>query len=56
MSSLKEYKKFRNEIGYLPQDVNDFFLCPTVIEDIMFNLRAKGLSKEEAYKKGFFNA
>ncbi len=51
MSSLKEYKKFRNEIGYLPQDVNDFFLCPTVIEDIMFNLRAKGLSKEEAYKK-----
>ncbi|RXK11835.1 cobalt ABC transporter ATP-binding protein [Halarcobacter mediterraneus] len=51
MTSLKEYKKFRNEIGYLPQDVNDFFLCPTVIEDIMFNLRAKGLSKEEVYKK-----
>lgn len=51
ISSKKEYKKFRSDIGYLPQDVNDYFLCPVVIEDVMFNLRAKGINKEEAYCK-----
>lgn len=51
MNSLKEFKKFRSDIGYLPQDVSDFFLCPTVIEDVMFNLRAKGVKKDEAYEK-----
>lgn len=49
ISSKKEYERFRSDIGYLPQDVSDFFLCPTVIEDVMFNLRAKGVKKEEAY-------
>ena len=51
IKSKKEYEKFRSDIGYLPQDVNDFFLCPTVIEDVMFNLRAQGEKKEEAYHK-----
>ncbi|AXH11423.1 energy-coupling factor ABC transporter ATP-binding protein [Halarcobacter bivalviorum] len=51
MNSLKEFKKYRSDIGYLPQDVSDFFLCPTVIEDVMFNLRAKGVKKDEAYEK-----
>lgn len=51
MSKLKDFKKYRGDIGYLPQDVNDFFLCPTVIEDVMFNLRAKGIKKDEAYTK-----
>lgn len=53
IKSKKEFERFRSDIGYLPQDVNDFFLCPTVIEDVMFNLRAKGESKEEAYHKAF---
>lgn len=45
----KEYEVFRSDIGYLPQDVSDYFLCPTVIEDVMFNLRAQDVSKEDAY-------
>lgn len=45
----KSYKRFRSDVGYLPQDVSDYFLCPTVIEDVMFNLRAKGVNKEDAY-------
>ncbi|NVJ52250.1 MAG: ABC transporter ATP-binding protein [Campylobacteraceae bacterium] len=51
MEKQKDFKKYRGDIGYLPQDVNDFFLCPTVIEDVMFNLRAKGIKKDEAYTK-----
>lgn len=49
IDSKKVYEKYRSDIGYLPQDVSDYFLCPTVIEDVMFNLRAKGVQKEEAY-------
>ncbi|RYA24835.1 ABC transporter ATP-binding protein [Malaciobacter halophilus] len=49
IDSKKEYKKFRSDVGYLPQDVNDYFLCPVVIEDVMFNLRARGVDKEQAY-------
>jgi len=51
MNSLKDFKKFRGDIGYLPQDVNDHFLCPSVIEDVMFALRAKGEKKDQAYIK-----
>ena len=51
MDSLKDFKKYRSDIGYLPQDVSDHFLCPTVIEDVMFALRAKGENKNIAYKK-----
>ncbi len=51
MNSLKDFKNYRSDIGYLPQDVNDHFLCPTVIEDVMFALRAKGEKKDEAYLK-----
>ncbi len=49
IKNKKEYEKYRSEIGYLPQDVSDYFLCPTVIEDVMFNLRARKVKKEEAY-------
>ncbi|MGM0519733.1 MAG: energy-coupling factor ABC transporter ATP-binding protein [Campylobacterota bacterium] len=49
IKSNKQYEQFRSEIGYLPQDVSDYFLCPTVIEDVMFNLRARKVKKEEAY-------
>lgn len=51
MKSLREFKEFRSDIGYLPQDVSDHFLCPTVIEDVMFALRAKGEKRDEAYNK-----
>ncbi len=51
ISSKKDYEVFRKDIAYLPQDVRDYFLCPVVIEDIMFSLRVKGESKKSAYKK-----
>ena len=51
MKELKDFKSYRSDIGYLPQDVSDHFLCPTVIEDVMFALRAKGINKDEAYDK-----
>lgn len=51
MKKIKNFKEFRSDIGYLPQDVSDHFLCPTVIEDVMFALRAKGVNKDDAYKK-----
>jgi len=51
MQSLKSFKVHRNEIGYLPQDVSNHFLCPTVIEDIIFSLRANEVSQSEALQK-----
>ena len=52
INNLKEFKIYRNDIAYLPQDVTNHFLCPTVIEDVIFSLRAKGVSKEDAILKG----
>lgn len=52
INSLDEFKKYRNDIAYLPQDVTNHFLCPTVIEDVIFSLRAKGVSKEDAISQG----
>lgn len=49
MKTLKSFKEYRSDLGYLPQDVSDHFLCPTVIEDVMFALRAKGEKKDESY-------
>lgn len=51
IKTLKDFKKLRSDIGYLPQDVSDHFLCPTVIEDVMFALRAQGEKKEPSYTK-----
>lgn len=51
INSLKEFKKFRNDIAYLPQDVTNHFLCPTVIEDVIFSLRAKGIAKDIALEQ-----
>lgn len=53
MEKIKDFRKYRSDIGYLPQEVSDHFLCPTVIEDVMFNLRAKGIKKDEAYESAF---
>ena len=52
MNNLKDFSKYRSDIGYLPQDVTSHFLCPTVIEDVIFSLRAKGISKEDALNQG----
>jgi len=51
INSLKEFKKYRDDIAYLPQDVTNHFLCPTVIEDVIFSLRARGETEEIALKK-----
>lgn len=51
IKTKKDFEKYRDKIGYLPQDVSSFFLCITVIEDIMFSLRTLGIKKDEAYKK-----
>lgn len=51
INTLKEFKNYRNDIAYLPQDVTNHFLCPTVIEDVIFSLRARGESEELALKK-----
>lgn len=51
MHNLKAFKPYRNQIGYLPQDVTNHFLCPTVLEDVIFSLRANGVSYDEAVLK-----
>ena len=51
INSLKEFKNYRNDIAYLPQDVTNHFLCPTVLEDVIFSLRARGISKDESIKQ-----
>lgn len=50
INTIDDYKNHRNKIAYLPQNVDDFFITTTVIEDIMFSLRVDGISKEVAYK------
>lgn len=51
IETKKDLKTLRENIGFLQQDVDDHFLCPTVIEDVMFSLRAKGQEEREAQKK-----
>ena len=51
IESLKAFNKYRNNIAYLPQDVSNHFLCPIVIEDVIFSLRARGESEEQALEK-----
>ena len=51
INTLDEFKNYRNDIAYLPQDVTNHFLCPTVIEDVVFSLRTRGVLKDEAIKQ-----
>jgi len=51
INNLKEFKNYREDIAYLPQDVTNHFLCPIVIEDVIFSLRARGDSEEIALQK-----
>ncbi|MBD3831203.1 MAG: ATP-binding cassette domain-containing protein, partial [Arcobacter sp.] len=55
IKNKKDYRNFRFEVGYLPQDISSFFLSATVIEDVMFSLRTTGTNKDEAYKKALEN-
>lgn len=48
---MKTFKRYRSDIAYLPQDVTNHFLCPTVIEDVIFSLRARGESESYALQK-----
>ncbi len=50
MTTLKGFEKYRENIGYLFQDSDDQFLAPTVLEDVAFGLRNRGVAKEEAKK------
>lgn len=52
INSLDCFKNHREKIAYLPQDVTNHFLCPIVIEDVIFSLRARGVKEEEALQKG----
>lgn len=47
----EDFEKYRDDIAYLPQNIDSFFLSITVIEDIMFSLLSLGAKKEEAYIK-----
>lgn len=54
INKKEDYEKYRDEIAYLPQDIDNFFLSITVIEDVMFSLLALGVKKAEAYKKSLY--
>lgn len=47
MSNLDEFGKFRSEIGFLCQNSDEQFICPSVYEDVAFGLFARN----EAFKK-----
>ena len=51
ISNLDEYKPFRRDVGYLFQESNDCFICPSVLDDVMFSLLSRGEDKEPAGAK-----
>ena len=51
ISNLDEYKPFRRDVGYLFQESNDCFICPSVLDDVMFSLLCRGEDKEPAEAK-----
>lgn len=53
MDSLRDFNKYRKDIGFLFQDSDDQFLAPTVLEDVAFGLLNKGIKKEIAIKETF---
>lgn len=48
IENLSDFQNYRNQIAYLPQDVSSHFLCPTVIEDVVFSLRTNGVVENQA--------
>ena len=51
ISNLDEYKPFRRDVGYLFQESNDCFICPSVLDDVMFSPLGRGEDKELAGAK-----
>ncbi|TKX29659.1 ABC transporter ATP-binding protein [Campylobacter sp. MIT 12-5580] len=52
MKTLKDFEKQRLKIAYLFQNPRDQFICPIVLEDVIFSLLNANLSKDEAIFKG----
>lgn len=46
-------KSLNLKIGYFLQDSNDWFLAPTVPDDVVFTPLINGVCKEEAKKSTF---
>lgn len=51
IENQKDYKPFRDMIGYLFQNSDNQFLAPIVIDDVAFSLLSGGMQKEEALLK-----
>lgn len=51
INSQKDFKPYRELIGYLFQNSDNQFLAPVVIDDVAFSLLSSGMSKDEAYLK-----
>ena len=51
ISNLDEYKPFRRDVGYLFQESNDCFICPSVLDDVMFSLLSRGEDEDGASAK-----
>lgn len=51
IKSEKDFKPFRDMIGYLFQNSDNQFLAPIVIDDVAFSLLSGGMDKQEALLK-----
>ncbi|WP_297939486.1 ABC transporter ATP-binding protein [uncultured Campylobacter sp.] len=51
ISNLDEYKPFRRDMGYLFQESNDCFICPSVLDDVMFSLFSRGEDEDGSRAK-----
>ena len=51
ISNLDEYKPFRRDVGYLFQESNDCFICPSVLDDVMFSLLSRGEDEDGSRAK-----
>ena len=51
ISNLDEYKPFRRDVGYLFQESNDCFICPSVLDDVMFSLLSRGKDEDGSRAK-----
>lgn len=47
----KDFKNARQIIGFLPQESDDFFIAPTVVEDVAFGLVCRGTEQKSATQK-----
>lgn len=45
--SESDFKRVRDRVGFLPQEVDDFFLTPSVLEEISFSLVNLGIDNAE---------